>query len=143
MHFAQRPFIYTHSNPITSTISTTSFTNTIPITNYAHSNALTTHTLLPLLLNIIAPPKCCLQPLLIPEPHRHLRLFVVSLTTILPYTALSIRPPPQPPPPPEPPPPNNITSRSSSSQRSPSRIADLFRSTRPKLPNGRWCASHT
>ena len=101
---------------IASTMTTTSSTTTIPITNYAHSNALTAHPLLPLILNSTSP-NCCVQPLLIPDPHRHLRFFLVSLTMI-PHTrrtALSIRPPPQPPPPPEPPPPSNITSRSSSS----------------------------
>ena len=114
---------------IASTISTTSSNTTFPITNYAHSHALTTHPLLPLLLTT-TPPNCCLQPLLIPDPQRHIRLFLVSLTTIPPYTALSIRPPPQPPPPPEPPPPSTLATRRSSSQRTSSRITDFFKSTR-------------
>ena len=82
---------------IASKISTTSSQTTFPITNYAHTHALTTHPLIPLLLTTTSP-NCCLQPLLIPDPHPHIRLFLTSLTTIPPYTALSIRPPPQPPP---------------------------------------------
>ena len=114
---------------IASKISTTSSQTTFPITNYAHTHALTTHPLIPLLLTT-TPPNCCLQPLLIPDPHPHLRLFLTSLTTIPPYTALSIRPPPQPPPPPEPPPSRDLLTRSSSSQRTPSRITDFFKSIR-------------
>ena len=114
---------------ITSTISTTPSSTTFPITDHAHSHAFTTHPLLPLLLTTL-PPNCYLQPLLIPDPHRHIRLFLVSLTTIPPYTTLSLRPPPQPPPPPEPPPPQFPIPRRSSSQRSPSRITDFFRSIR-------------
>ena len=68
---------------IASTISKTSSNITIPITNYAHSHALTTHPLLPLLLNITLP-NCCLQPLLIPDPQPHIRPFLVTLTTIPP-----------------------------------------------------------
>ena len=115
------------------------------MTNYAHSNALTAHLLRTLLLNSI-PPNCCLQPLLIPNPHRHLRHFLLSLTAIPPYTALSVRPPPQPPPPSELPSPKNITSRRSSSQRTPSHITEFFLLSPLVLDyltvDGRWCAAH-
>ena len=114
---------------ITSTISTTPSPTTFPITDYAHSNAFTTHPLLPLLSTTL-PPNCYLQPLLIPDHHRQMKLFLVSLTTIPPYTTLSLRPPPQPPPPPEPPPPQSLIPRRSSTQRTPSRITDFFKSTR-------------
>ena len=42
-------------------------------------------------------PNCHLEAILIPEPSPHLKLFVVSSTTILPYTPLRIRLSPEPP----------------------------------------------
>ena len=62
-----------------------------------HSDALTTHPLVTL-MHCTSPPNCELKPLLIPEPTPHLKLFLVTLTTILPYESIRIRPPPEPPP---------------------------------------------
>ena len=62
-----------------------------------HSDAPSTHPLLSL-MHSTNTPNCHLKEILIPEPSPHLKLFVVSSTTILPYTPLRIRPPPEPPP---------------------------------------------
>ena len=67
------------------------------ITTRHHSDALSTHPLLRL-MHSTNTPNCHLEAILIPEPSPHLKLFVVSSTTILPYTPLRIRPPPEPPP---------------------------------------------
>ena len=71
---------------------------TFRITTRHHSDAPSTHPLLSL-MHSTNTPNCHLEEILIPEPSPHLKLFVVSSTTILPYTPLRIRPPPEPPPP--------------------------------------------
>ena len=71
---------------------------TFKITTRHHSDALSTHPILSLMHSTNSP-NCHLEEILIPEPYPHLRLFVVSSTTILPYTPLRIRPPSEPPPP--------------------------------------------
>ena len=71
---------------------------TFKITTRHHSDAPSTHPLLSL-MHSTNTPNCHLEEILIPEPSPHLKLFVVSSTTILPYTPLRIRPPPEPPPP--------------------------------------------
>ena len=77
--------------------------HTFQITPHHHSSAITTHPVLQLITHSSSP-NCTLRPLLIPEPYPHLRLFLVALTDISPYTTLSILPPPRPLPPPQPPP---------------------------------------
>ena len=77
--------------------------NTFSITPHHHSSAIVSHPLLQLITHSSSP-NCTLRPLLIPEPYPHLRLFLVALTDISPYTTLSILPPPRPLPPPQPPP---------------------------------------
>ena len=74
---------------------------TFKITTRHHSDAPSTHPLLRL-MHSTNTPNCHLEEILIPEPSPHLKLFVVSSTTILPYTPLRIRPPPEPPPPQQP-----------------------------------------
>ena len=75
---------------------------TFKITTRHHSDAPSTHPLLSL-MHSTNTPNCHLEEILIPETSPHLKLFVVSSTTILPYTPLRIRPPPEPPPPQQPP----------------------------------------
>ena len=41
---------------------------------------------------------CHLEPILIPEPTPHIKLFIVTTEIVLPYSPLRIRPPPEPPP---------------------------------------------
>ena len=75
----------------------------IQITPHHHTSILYSHPLVELITHSTNP-NCVIRPLIIPEPFPHLRLFVVTLTDLNPYTALSIHPPPRPLPPPQPPP---------------------------------------
>ena len=82
---------------ISSKLHTHPSPTTFELTTKHHSDALTNHPLLQL-MHSTNTPNCHLEAILIPEPAPHLKLFVVSSTTILPYTPLRIRPPPEPPP---------------------------------------------
>ena len=82
---------------VLATIHPTPSHRTVPITAHHHSDALHTHPLLKLMYSTHEP-NCHLAPILIPEPTPHLKLFVVTSFSILPYTPLRIRPPPEPPP---------------------------------------------
>ena len=67
------------------------------VTPTHHSDALSTHPLLTL-MHCTTNPNCELKALLIPEPTPHLKLFLVTTNTILPYESIRFRPPPEPPP---------------------------------------------
>ena len=82
---------------ISSTITSVPSSHTVPITPTHHSDALLTHPIIQLMYST-REPNCHLEPILIPEPSPHLKLFVVTLVPLLPYTPLRIRPPPEPPP---------------------------------------------
>ena len=122
------------STPILE-VSATIHHSPIPIcTTYLtpthHSDALTTHPLITL-MHCTTTPNCELKPLLIPEPTAHLKLFLVTTTTILPYESIRIRPPPEPPPTAHPHLPNDRRSRTTF----PTLITSYFkRSTPSPLP---------
>ena len=86
-----------HNTPILDTpgtIYSTPTHSTTPITPNHHSNVLTSHPLLRMML-CSTNPNCHLSPLLIPEPTPHLQLFLFATTDISPYESLRIRPPPE------------------------------------------------
>ena len=84
----------------TGTVSKKPSEHSIPITPHHHTSILYSHPLVKLLTHSTNP-NCILRLLIIPEPFPHLRLFVVTLTDLNPYTVLSIHPPPRPLPPPQ------------------------------------------
>ena len=71
--------------------------STTPIIPSHHFDALSTHPLLRLALSPYTS-NCILNPINIPEPLPHLKLFLCSTELIAPYDSLRIRPPPEPPP---------------------------------------------
>ena len=103
--------------------------NTFKITSCNHSSVLSTH---PAVLHMIqdTSPNCVIRPLLIPEPTPQLKLFVITLYDIPPYTTLTVRPPPLPLPPPQPPPepPPSLEPARLQNERPKLRITDYFRS---------------
>ena len=104
--------------------------NSFKITPCLHSSVLSTH---PVTLHMMqdTSPNCVIRQLLIPEPTPQLKLFVITLYDIPPYTTITVRPPPLPLPPPQPPPepPPSQEPTRLFNQRHKTRITDYFRST--------------
>ena len=101
--------------------------HTLPITPHHHSSALVSHPVLQHITHSTSP-NCTLRPVIIPEPYPHLRLFLVALTDINPFTILSILPPPRPLPPPQPPPEPPPRLLQPPPSRTHTRITDYFKS---------------
>ena len=101
--------------------------HSIPITPRHHTSILHTHPIVRLLTHSTHP-NCILRPIIIPEPFPHLRLFLVTLTDLNPYTVLSIHPPPRPLPPPQPPPEPPPRPTQAPPSRNHTRITDYFKS---------------
>ena len=111
------------------TISKKPTENSIPITPHHHTSILYSHPLVKLITHSTNP-NCILRPLIIPEPFPHIKLFVVTLTDLNPYTVLSIHPPPRPLPPPQPPPEPPPQPTKAPPSRTHPRITDYFKSLR-------------
>ena len=111
------------------TIFKTPTENSIQITPHHHSSVLSSHPIVKLITHSTNP-NCILRPLIIPEPFPHLKLFVVTLTDLNPYTVLSIQPPPRPLPPPQPPPEPPPQPQKAPTPRNYPRITDYFKSSR-------------
>ena len=99
--------------------------NSIQITTHHHKSILYSHPLVKLITHSTNP-NCIIRPLIIPEPFPHLKLFVVTLTDLNPYTVLTIHPPPRPLPPPQPPPEPPPPPTKAPTSRTHPRITDYF-----------------
>ena len=114
---------------VAGTISKTPTENSIQITPHHHSSVLSSHPLVKIITHSTNP-NCTIRPLIIPEPFPHIKLFVITLTDLNPYTVLSIQPPPRPLPPPQPPPEPPPQPLKAGTPRNYPRITDYFKSSR-------------
>ena len=120
---------HTPTMEISATINhSPSHTHVSLITPSHHSNAIYTHSILQLVYSHFQP-NYRIAPLCIPEPSPHLKLFLVTTESLLPYISLRIRPPPEPPP-------STIASRSTDrrSQKTQSTLITSFFQRSSPLP---------